>query len=143
MNRSIRDNLVMGLKTKPGELQIHQACKVTIRLHHARMASACKTIFQIAQIHDHIDSLPDKYDTLCGQRGSSLSGGQQQRLVIARALLRQPVLLLLDEATSALDTETEDAVVSALDRWKDDNGATLVVISHRNRSFKNCDEVLE
>jgi ABC-type bacteriocin/lantibiotic exporter with double-glycine peptidase domain len=106
------------------------------------LSGKLKTPFQIAQIHDHIESLPDKYNTLCGQRGSSLSGGQQQRLVIARALLRQPDLLLLDEATSALDAETEDAVVSALDRWKSETGATLLIITHRIRAIKHCDAAI-
>jgi ABC-type bacteriocin/lantibiotic exporter with double-glycine peptidase domain len=106
------------------------------------LVSAIKVLCQIAQIHDHIESLPDKYNSLCGQRGSSLSGGQQQRLVIARALLRQPELLLLDEATSALDVETEDALVSALERWKDETGSALVVITHRIRTIKHCDAAI-
>ena len=76
---------------------------------------------------------------MCGQRGSSFSGGQQQRLVIARALLREPEMLLLDEATSALDAETEDAVVASLDRWRKESGATLLVITHRVRTVRNCD----
>jgi ABC-type bacteriocin/lantibiotic exporter with double-glycine peptidase domain len=97
---------------------------------------------QIAHIHDHIESLPDKYHTLCGQRGSSLSGGQQQRLVIARALLREPSLLLLDEATSALDAETEDAIVSSLDQWRKRTGTTLLVITHRIRTVRGCDAAI-
>jgi ATP-binding cassette, subfamily B (MDR/TAP), member 1 len=113
-----------------------------IVLLSAPNAGTIKDYSQIAQIHDYILSLPDKYNTLCGQRGSSLSGGQQQRLVIARALLRQPELLLLDEATSALDAETEEAVVSALDRWKDQTGATLLIITHRIRTVRNCDAAI-
>ena len=114
---------------------------------------------QIAQIHDHIETLPSKYNTKCGQRGNSLSGGQQQRLVIARALLRQPQLLLLDEATSALDAETEEAVVTALDHWRRQTGthlvmclqipadlyfagATLLVITHRIRTVRDCDAAI-
>lgn len=113
-----------------------------IGLHVPEIAVTIKAHFQIAQIHEYIESLPDKYNTLCGQRGSSLSGGQQQRLVIARALLRQPELLLLDEATSALDAETEEAVVSALDRWKEHTGATLLIITHRIRTIRSCDAAI-
>ena len=79
---------------------------------------------------------------MCGQRGSSFSGGQQQRLVIARALLREPEMLLLDEATSALDAETEEAVVCSLDRWRRESGATLLVITHRVRTVRNCDAAI-
>ncbi len=122
LNRSIRDNLVMGLKVKPGDLQIYQACRACLfRITHSAHTFPY-ICCQIAQIHDHIEALPAKYDTMCGQRGSSLSGGQQQRLVIARALLRSPQLLLLDEATSALDAETEQAIVTALDFWRHQTG---------------------
>ena len=68
-----------------------------------------------AQIHDHIASLPDGYDTLVGERGYRFSGGEKQRLAIARTILRDPPVLILDEATSALDTRTEHAVQQAID----------------------------
>lgn len=68
-----------------------------------------------AQIHDHIASLPEGYDTLVGERGYRFSGGEKQRLAIARTILRDPPVLILDEATSALDTRTEHAVQQAID----------------------------
>ncbi len=143
LNRSVKENLVMGLKIKPGDLQVHEACRVMFcSRRHANIPFDFCVLLQVAQIHEHIESLPGKYNTICGQRGSSFSGGQQQRLVIARALLREPTLLLLDEATSALDAETEEAVVCALDRWRRQTGATLLVITHRLRTVRGCDAAI-
>ncbi|KFQ16692.1 Multidrug resistance protein 1, partial [Merops nubicus] len=73
------------------------------QVSHEEIVSAAKE----ANIHSFIESLPDKYSTRVGDKGTQLSGGQKQRIAIARALIRQPQILLLDEATSALDTESE------------------------------------
>ncbi|HWG03078.1 MAG TPA: ABC transporter ATP-binding protein, partial [Trebonia sp.] len=84
---------------------------------------------KIAQIHEHLVSLPDGYDTVVGERGYRFSGGEKQRLAIARAVLRDPPVLVLDEATSALDTQTEQAVQSAIDALS--AGRTTITIAHR------------
>ncbi|AGP52588.1 ABC transporter ATP-binding protein [Streptomyces rapamycinicus] len=95
---------------------------------------------EAAQIHDHIASLPDGYDTLVGERGYRFSGGEKQRLAIARTILRDPPVLILDEATSALDTRTEQAVQEAIDALS--AGRTTITIAHRLSTVRDADQIV-
>jgi len=93
-----------------------------------------------AQIHDFIASLPNGYDTMVGERGSTLSGGQRQRVAIARAFLKDAPILILDEATSALDSESESLIQRALAELV--RNRTTIMIAHRFSSIKHATRIL-
>ena len=117
---TIRDNIAYGA-TSTTEEEVIQAAKV-------------------AQLHDHIMSLPQGYDTWVGERGTTLSGGQRQRLSIARTVVIDPPVLILDDSTSSVDVETERLIHQAMvDVMK---GRTTFVIAHRLSSVRNADLIL-
>lgn len=94
-----------------------------------------------AQMKESVENYSEGLDTEIGERGIHFSGGQRQRLAIARALYNNPDILVFDEATSALDTETETAVMDAINSLKGEK--TLIIIAHRLTTIRNCDKIYE
>ncbi len=98
--------------------------------------NACK----LARIHDFIESLPDKYNSIVGERGILLSGGEKQRISIARAILKDAPVLLLDEPTSAVDVATEHLIQEAIDNLS--KNRTCITIAHRLSTIENVDRIM-
>jgi ABC-type multidrug transport system fused ATPase/permease subunit len=96
---------------------------------------------QQAQLSDTIESLPEQYQTPVGERGVRLSGGQRQRIGIARALYKKADVIVFDEATSALDSETEKAVMQAIESLSEE--LTLLIIAHRLTTLQKCTQIIE
>lgn len=120
---SIRENIAFG---------VPEQC-----IDDRRVARAAR----LAHLAEHIDSLPDGYRTMVGERGVKLSGGQRQRIGIARALYRDAEVIVFDEATSALDNETESSVMRSIEGLGKD--LTILIIAHRLSTLKGCDQIVE
>ncbi|MBR2040069.1 MAG: ATP-binding cassette domain-containing protein, partial [Clostridia bacterium] len=95
---------------------------------------------KVANIYDFIMSLPEKFDTVVGNRGLKLSGGEKQRISIARVVLKNPKILILDEATSSLDSISESLIQTALDRIMENR--TSIVIAHRLSTVMAADNIM-
>lgn len=118
-NKTIFENLTIG-KNNISYEQVIEACKK-------------------AQIHDFINALPARYNTLVRENGINFSGGQKQRLSIARAILKNPDILIMDEATSNLDSITEKAINNTMNDFMKDK--TAIIIAHRLSTIRNCDNI--
>jgi ATP-binding cassette subfamily B protein len=115
----IRENIALGVD-KATDAEIHDAAEA-------------------ANIAADIESFPEGYDTMVGERGITLSGGQKQRTAIARALIRNPKILILDDALSSVDTHTEDKILNHLRDVM--RGRTTIFISHRVSTVRNADRI--
>src|SRR6201996_8639000 len=119
-NRSIRDNIALPDPGMPLDLVVEAA--------------------KLAGAHEFILELPEGYDTIVGERGSSLSGGQRQRIAIARALVTQPRILIFDEATSSLDYESERIIQRNMNAIV--SGRTVLIIAHRLSTVRRADRII-
>jgi ATP-binding cassette, subfamily B, bacterial len=117
---SVRENIAYG-KPEAGIEEIISAAK-------------------LARIHDSIDRLPDKYDTIVGEQGATLSEGERQRITIARAILRNSPILILDEPTSSVDAETEALIMEGLEQLT--SGRTTFIIAHRLSTVRKADRII-
>ncbi len=99
-----------------------------------------QAVAKLAHAHEFVGALPDRYDTLVGERGVKLSGGQRQRIAIARAMLKNAPILVLDEATAALDSESEALIQDAL--WRLMEGRTAIVVAHRLSTIQKMDRIV-
>lgn len=145
-DHDIRDLTVKSLRTQIGIVQQDVflfASSIKENIRYGQVDASDDEIVAAAKkaaLHDFIMSLPDKYDTMVGERGTKLSGGQKQRVSIARLFLKNPPILILDEATSALDTATENMIQSSLEELS--RGRTSLLIAHRLSTIKNADEII-
>jgi ATP-binding cassette subfamily B protein len=119
-DKSIRDNIAYGKNDATLEEVIEAA--------------------KIANLHDFIETLPEQYDTIVGERGTRLSGGQKQRLSIARALIMKPSILIMDDSTSSVDVETEYKIQRALAMIMENT--TSLVITQRISTIRDADQIL-
>jgi len=112
-------------------------------IQYGRLSASKEEVMKAAeqaQIKDFIESLPDGWDTVVGERGLKLSGGEKQRVAIARAMIKQPNILIFDEATSSLDTQTEQAIQDTLHQVS--SNYTTLVIAHRLSTVVDADRIL-
>ena len=112
-------------------------------IHYAHPAASEEEVIhaaRMAHIHEFIESLPQGYDTIVGERGLKLSGGEKQRIAIARVILKNPPILIFDEATSSLDSRSEQAILQALEEVAEQH--TTLAIAHRLSTIIDADKIL-
>jgi ATP-binding cassette subfamily B protein len=138
LHRTIAENICYGLGLgpdgglDPGDGGNLVAPAVDYEVVHA--------VGKAAHVEEFVYALPDRYDTVVGERGLKLSGGQRQRVAIAQAMAKQAPILVLDEATSALDSESEHLVQEAL--WRLMESSTALVIAHRLSTIAGMDRIV-
>lgn len=120
-SRSIRENIAYGVRRKVTQAEVEEAARA-------------------AAIHEVIETFPEGYNTVVGEKGVTLSGGQKQRIAIARTLLKDPRILILDDSTSSVDTETEVQIQAALNRLM--AGRTTFIIAHRVQTVMRADKII-
>jgi ATP-binding cassette, subfamily B, heavy metal transporter len=116
---------------------------IEYNIHYGRAGASKEEVIQaakLAKIHSFVESLPQGYQTMVGERGLKLSGGEKQRVAIARTILKNPRILVFDEATSALDSQTEKQIQASLQEVSRDR--TALVIAHRLSTIIDADEIL-
>ena len=135
--RSLRD----AISVVPQDISLFQR-SIMENIRYGRPGASDNEVLgaAIAARCDFIESLPDGFDTIVGDRGTKLSGGQRQRIAIARAFLKDAPILLLDEATAALDSGSEELIREALGRLM--HGRTVIAIAHRLATLRNFDRVV-
>jgi ATP-binding cassette, subfamily B, bacterial len=148
LHRTIAENICYGLGLRYG-LDLHDG----LGLHHGQDGpegsdgpspavdyEVVHEVGKAAHVEEFVYALPDRYDTVVGERGLKLSGGQRQRVAIAQAMAKKAPILVLDEATSALDSESEHLVQEAL--WRLMDSSTALVIAHRLSTIANMDRIV-
>lgn len=137
-----QESLRQNISIIPQEaILFHRSIKENIR--YGKLGASDEEVYEAAKsahIHEFIMTLPDGYDTICGERGNNFSGGQKQRIVIARAFLKKAPILILDEATSSLDSHTEQLIQQSLQKLM--LGKTVLVIAHKLSTLLNMDRIL-
>ncbi|MBN2149896.1 MAG: ABC transporter ATP-binding protein [Candidatus Lokiarchaeota archaeon] len=123
-SRSIKQNI--AISSTDGEVSMEE------------IVNAAK----LASIHEFVDSLPEQYETMVGERGVTLSGGQKQRIAIARAILKKPRILILDDATSSIDVDTEFEIQKSFKSLFSGHGSTTFIISQRMSTVRLADKIL-
>ena len=135
--RSLRNNI--GLVTQEPIL-FYDTINRNISLGENEDRERVKRAAEISGISSFIESLPEKYETIIGERGFNLSGGQKQLITVARAIYKNPPILILDEATSSLDSNSERMLQLALEKVME--GRTVFIIAHRLSTLRNVDKII-